>query len=100
MQKVPAMLLAVLLLACTAAWSAGTKRVVITFKAGTTADARAKALAAIKAKELKVIESNDQQKQFVAVVAEVAETPKTATAMGFADGGFSGLAAAGQDSGV
>lgn len=49
------------------------KRVIITFKSGTTEQARAKALTSLNAVSVSTIESNDKQRKFVAVVAEIPE---------------------------
>jgi subtilisin family serine protease len=74
MRKVLAALLAAAALSGTS-WAAG-KRVIITFKAGTTEEGRTKALSGLKAEAFASILSNDQERKFVAVVAEMAQIPK------------------------
>lgn len=95
MRKVLAALLMATALA-NSTWAAGGKRVIITFKAGTSAEARAKALSGLKAEAVASILSNDQEKKFVAVVAELKGPQKAPSAMRAMDanGAAAGLASA------
>src|SRR5579883_3328464 len=63
--------LAVLALAAQAWAGAGARRVIITFKSGTSQAARASALKSLGATELGSIVSNDSSRAFVAVVAQL-----------------------------
>jgi subtilisin family serine protease len=76
MKKVLALLIALATLSTPSLWAAN-KRVIITFKAGTSEAARTQALAGLKAQTVASILSNDQDKKFVAVVADVPGTPKS-----------------------
>lgn len=87
MRNVLALFLALTVLAGASAAAANTKRVIITFKAGTPAAARAKVLAGLKGTEVSTIESNDPDKKFIAVVADVPATPKAASVFGAFDAG-------------
>lgn len=67
-----ALIVAAGVLACPSAWAdPGAKRVIISFRAGTSAAAREKALAGLGAKAIKHVVSSDERRQFVAVVAEL-----------------------------
>ncbi|MBI3552325.1 MAG: S8 family serine peptidase [Elusimicrobia bacterium] len=89
MRKVLALFIALTVLTGFVA-NADAKRVIITFKAGTASAVRAKALEGLKAKEVSTIESTDQEKLFIAVVAEVQGTAQTAKVLGAFDGTGSG----------
>ncbi len=98
MKKVLALWIALIALTAGSSWSANTKRVIITFKAGTPAAARAKVLSGIKGTAVSTIESNDQEKKFIAVVADVPATPKAAAVFGAFDaGGSAGASVTAQD---
>lgn len=75
MRRLAAAIIALSALANPSAWTAaaatGTQRVIIKFKAATPPATREAVLGALKAKAVSEILSTDQQKRFVAVVAEL-----------------------------
>src|ERR1017187_10502018 len=98
MKKVLALWIALMALTAGSSPSANTKLVIITFKAGTPAAARAKVLSGIKGTAVSRSESTDQGRAFTAVVADVPATPKAAAVFGAFDaGGSAGASVTAQD---
>jgi subtilisin family serine protease len=78
-----AWLIALAILGNPSAQAAAQQRVIIKFRAGTSAETRQKSLETLGAKAISEIVSDDQNKSFIVVVAEMAEIPEAAAGGGF-----------------